>query len=50
MDVLTGYCHLLRQQDVIGNAIAKREEQPPSLHLGRDSRESFHYADDRTPS
>ena len=26
MDVLTGYCHLMRQQDVIGNAFAKTEE------------------------
>jgi hypothetical protein len=26
MDVLTGYCHLMRQRDVIGNAFKKTEE------------------------
>src|SRR3954463_10160041 len=26
MDVLSGYCHLMRQRDVIGNAFTKTEE------------------------
>jgi hypothetical protein len=26
MDVLAGYCHLMRQRDVIGDAFAKKEE------------------------
>src|SRR3954463_4588003 len=26
MDVLSGYCHLMRQRDVIGNAFKKTEE------------------------
>jgi hypothetical protein len=26
MDVLVGYCHLMRQRDIIGNAFAKSEE------------------------
>src|SRR2546423_8301355 len=42
MDVLVGYCDVMRQRDIIGNAFAKNEEHPPRQHLGHDSREPCH--------
>jgi hypothetical protein len=44
MDVLIGYCHLMRQRDVIGNAFKKTEENHRDKHLGHDSREPCHSA------
>jgi hypothetical protein len=42
MDVLIGYCRLMRQRDVIGDSIYKEGGTPPGQHLGHDSREPCH--------
>ena len=42
MDVLAGYCHLMRQCDVTGDAFNKERGTPPGQHLDHDSREPCH--------